>query len=120
MSPDEPDLPEDEELTDLLEAVAAGLVPAPGSDGADSGAGSCRDWLGEDQHVVELLAQAMRQALERLPADYQRVLKLRHQQGQSFPDIAQALGRSVGAVRELWFRAVERLKEEMKGRHDSG
>jgi WD40 repeat protein len=61
MIPDEPDLPEDEELADLLaaydEAVAAGLVPGPGSTGADSSAGSPRDRLGEDQHVVELLEQ---------------------------------------------------------------
>jgi RNA polymerase sigma-70 factor (ECF subfamily) len=71
--------------------------------------------VGKEQELESLW-----QAVQRLPADYQHVLRLHHQQGQSFSDIAQALGRSAGAVRKLWFRAVERLRDEMKGRHESG
>jgi RNA polymerase sigma-70 factor (ECF subfamily) len=52
-------------------------------------------------------------ALERLPEEYRQVLRGRYQEGLSFAEIAQALGRSPNAVRKLWARAVARLREEM-------
>jgi RNA polymerase sigma-70 factor (ECF subfamily) len=58
-------------------------------------------------------AAAMRRAVARLPEDHRRVIALRHQEGRSFDDIAHEMGRTTGAVRKLWFRAVERLREEM-------
>ncbi len=57
--------------------------------------------------------EAVRQAVDRLPEDYRRVIALRHQEGRSFHDIAREMGRTAEAARKLWFRAVERLREEM-------
>lgn len=50
-------------------------------------------------------------ALARLPDEYRRVLTLRNFDGLSFPDVAECMGRSVGAVTHLWTRAVRRFRE---------
>ena len=54
-------------------------------------------------------AGALAGALERLAPDYREVLTLRHLQGQSFDQIAARMGRTPGAVRMLWMRALEQL-----------
>jgi RNA polymerase sigma-70 factor (ECF subfamily) len=59
-------------------------------------------------------AEALMRALGRLPDDYRRVLLLRHQEGHSFQEIADAMGRTPNAVHHLWARAVERLQEELE------
>lgn len=59
-------------------------------------------------------ALALAQALERLPEDHREVLVLRHLEGLGFPEIAQRLDRSAGAVRVLWTRALKNLREEMR------
>lgn len=61
------------------------------------------------QEVGVLLADA----LCRLPEDYRDVLVLRHLEGLSHEEIAVRLGRSVGAVRMLWVRALASLKTEL-------
>lgn len=48
-------------------------------------------------------------ALAQLPADYREVVTQRHLEGQSFEAIAARMGRTSGAVRMLWLRALERL-----------
>jgi RNA polymerase sigma-70 factor (ECF subfamily) len=48
-------------------------------------------------------------ALEKLPADYRTVFVLRNIERMPFPEIADRLGRSPGAVRVLWTRAMQRL-----------
>jgi RNA polymerase sigma-70 factor (ECF subfamily) len=57
-------------------------------------------------------AEATRRALERLPEDYRRVLVLRYEEGQSFEEIGRIMGRTGNAIRKLWLRAVERLRDE--------
>ena len=57
--------------------------------------------------------EALEAALARLPADYPRVLALRYDEGRSFAAVAAALGRSEGAAKKLWRRAVRRLRQEM-------
>jgi RNA polymerase sigma-70 factor (ECF subfamily) len=52
------------------------------------------------------------ETLERLPADYREVLVLRHLEGLSHDEIAQRMGRSPGAVRMLWMRALEELRRQ--------
>jgi RNA polymerase sigma-70 factor, ECF subfamily len=52
-------------------------------------------------------------ALERLPEDYREVLVLRHLEGLSFPEVAQRMERSVGAVEKLWVRALARLRRAL-------
>ena len=53
-------------------------------------------------------------ALERLPDDYRQVIRLRNLDRHKFEQIALVMGRSVGAVKKLWSRAILQLKEEMK------
>jgi RNA polymerase sigma-70 factor (ECF subfamily) len=48
-------------------------------------------------------------ALEHLPPDYRAIIMLRHVERLKFEEIARHLGRSAGAVRMLWTRALERL-----------
>jgi RNA polymerase sigma-70 factor (ECF subfamily) len=55
-------------------------------------------------------------ALEALPHDYREVVILRNLEGLRFGEIATRMGRSSGAVRMLWARAIERLSESLEGR----
>jgi RNA polymerase sigma-70 factor (ECF subfamily) len=55
-------------------------------------------------------------AVDRLPEDYRKVYQLRTLQHLSFEDIAPRMNRSVGAVRMLWARALERLNSILEGR----
>lgn len=52
-------------------------------------------------------------ALARLPEDYREVIVLRHLERMEFADIAARMGRTSGAVRMLWARALERLRREL-------
>ncbi len=52
-------------------------------------------------------------ALANLPKDYREVIVLRHLQNLKFEEIAKRLGRSCGATRMLWTRALEKLHSEM-------
>jgi RNA polymerase sigma-70 factor, ECF subfamily len=54
-------------------------------------------------------------ALESLPEDYRDVVILRNLEGLKFSDVATRMGRSSGAVRMLWARAIERLSEALEG-----
>ncbi len=63
--------------------------------------------------VAEEEGERLRQALERLPEDYQQVIVLRNLERRKFEDIAGEMGRSTGAVKKLWSRAILQLKEEM-------
>jgi RNA polymerase sigma-70 factor (ECF subfamily) len=57
-------------------------------------------------------AARMAEALSRLPEDMQQVLLGRHLDGASYAVLAERLGRSEGAVRVLYTRALRRLREE--------
>jgi RNA polymerase sigma-70 factor (ECF subfamily) len=45
-----------------------------------------------------------------LSNDYREVLVLRNLQGLPFEEVATRIGRSVGATRMLWLRAIEKLR----------
>ncbi|HWG43679.1 MAG TPA: sigma-70 family RNA polymerase sigma factor [Gemmataceae bacterium] len=62
------------------------------------------------QAVRREQAVLLADALERLPEDYREVIVLRHLEGQSFPEVAQRMGRSVDSVQKLWLRALARLR----------
>jgi RNA polymerase sigma-70 factor (ECF subfamily) len=66
-----------------------------------------------DQAVRREQAAAVLAALERLPGDCRRVLDLRAFQDLPYAAIADQMGRSEAAVRQLWVRAVRRLRREM-------
>lgn len=58
---------------------------------------------------TELLMEAM----GRLPHDYRQVILWRQIENSSFEDIAGRMGRSVDAVRKLWWRALQQLQTEL-------
>jgi RNA polymerase sigma-70 factor (ECF subfamily) len=53
-------------------------------------------------------------ALARLPPDYREVILLRNLEHRKFDEIGARLGRSAGAARMLWARALERLSQLME------
>jgi RNA polymerase sigma-70 factor (ECF subfamily) len=54
-------------------------------------------------------------ALEQLAEDYREVLVLRHLEELSFPEVARRMGRSVDSVKNLWARALARLRRSLGG-----
>jgi RNA polymerase sigma-70 factor, ECF subfamily len=57
------------------------------------------------------------QLVERLPEAQFRVIQLRFVEQKSIREIAQQLGRSEGAVKQLQLRAIENLRAAMEGNH---
>jgi len=55
--------------------------------------------------------------VDSLPTDQQRVVRMRFVEEKSIREIAQALGRSEGAVKQLQFRALESLRARMSESH---
>ncbi|MEZ5963232.1 MAG: sigma-70 family RNA polymerase sigma factor [Planctomycetota bacterium] len=68
-----------------------------------------------DEQVDHLLA-----ALESLPANYQRVIELRHFDEMSFADIAATMGGTENSVEILHRRAVAKLGRLLGPRSDLG
>jgi RNA polymerase sigma-70 factor (ECF subfamily) len=66
------------------------------------------------QAMAREQSEALCEALTRLPDDYRQVIVWRYQEHRSFEEIAERLGRTVGAARKVWARALERLQTEMK------
>lgn len=63
-------------------------------------------------------SEALERAMERLPAEYRKVIQLRNWEGKSFPEIGSLMNRSGNAVTKLWYRALiqlRRLLEEADG-----
>jgi RNA polymerase sigma-70 factor (ECF subfamily) len=58
--------------------------------------------------------EVVQQAIDRLPDDYRRVMLLRYHNGMTFAEIGRDMRRSADAVRMLWARALERLKQELQ------
>ena len=56
------------------------------------------------------------QLVERLPDLQRQVIELRFVEEKSIRDIAVALNRSEGAVKQLQLRALENLRKDMEGR----
>jgi len=57
------------------------------------------------------------QLVERLPALQRRVIELRFVEEKSLKDVARALDRSEGAVKQLQLRALENLRKGLGARH---
>jgi RNA polymerase sigma-70 factor, ECF subfamily len=56
---------------------------------------------------------ALADQLAELPADYREVIVLRHLESLPFEDIGVRMGRTSGAVRMLWLRAVKSLRDRL-------
>jgi RNA polymerase sigma-70 factor (ECF subfamily) len=80
------------------EALARADEQAPRDDPPDSG-----------------VQDAVRAALDRLPESQRTVIHLHRYEGMTFPEIAQVLGTSAGAVKLRAFRGYETLRKELAG-----
>ncbi|MBI4607275.1 MAG: sigma-70 family RNA polymerase sigma factor [Planctomycetes bacterium] len=69
-----------------------------------------------DQASQRELAVLLADALSHLPEDYREVIVMRHLDHRKFEEIAVCMGRSPGAVRKLWTRALVKLREVMEER----
>lgn len=54
-------------------------------------------------------------ALANLPPDYREVMILHHVEGETFPQVARRMGRSLGSVKQLWVRALANLRIALGG-----
>jgi RNA polymerase sigma-70 factor, ECF subfamily len=54
------------------------------------------------------------QLVEQLPEDQRRVIQRRFVNQQSIREIADELGRSEGAIKQLQFRALENLRNQVR------
>jgi RNA polymerase sigma-70 factor (ECF subfamily) len=59
-------------------------------------------------------AHALEAAVDRLPADYRRVVLLRYREELFFEVIGRLMDRSANAVEKLWLRAIEWLRQELE------
>ena len=67
---------------------------------------------------VDLEQRAMLfQLIDRLPEAQRRVIELKYMEDRSLLEIASALGKTEGAVKQLQRRALEHLREELEAGH---
>jgi RNA polymerase sigma-70 factor (ECF subfamily) len=64
-----------------------------------------------ERHVI------LFQLVDRLPDAQATVIRLRFVEQKSIREIAQVLGRSEGAVKQLQLRAIENLRAQLEGAH---
>jgi RNA polymerase sigma-70 factor (ECF subfamily) len=73
----------------------------------------------EEEALAEVERSEVREMLARLPDDQRRVLELRLA-GLTSPEIAEVLGRNVGAVKMAQSRAIARLRQSLIGEAEAG
>ena len=66
------------------------------------------------QAVRREQAVILSDALQELPEDYRDVIILRHLEGLSFPDVARRMGRTEDSVKNVWLRALARLRRTLE------
>lgn len=98
------DLRRSESLEDLLERSGAAVHRAL----------ACSAPSPPAQAESRERAVALADALEGLPEDYREVLRLRNLEHLPFDEVAARMGRSPGAVRMLWTRALEALSRGLE------
>lgn len=69
-----------------------------------------------DMRVIEHRARLF-QLVKRLPETQRRVVQERFVDQRSIREIAERLGKSEGAIKQLQLRAIERLRAQMEGGH---
>jgi len=67
----------------------------------------------EIEDEIEQRARLFKQ-VDLLPLDQRRVIELRFAEEKSIRDIASELGRSEGAIKQLQFRALEKLRAQLR------
>jgi RNA polymerase sigma-70 factor, ECF subfamily len=77
--------------------------------------------LANDETITEVDLEAVErqarlfQAVDTLPEDQRRVIIMRFAEEKSIQDIANEIGRSQGAVKQLQFRGLENLRGRLRG-----
>jgi RNA polymerase sigma-70 factor (ECF subfamily) len=66
------------------------------------------------QAVRREQAVLLADALQGLPEDYREVIILRQLEGLSFPEVARRLGRTEDSVKNVWLRALARLRRTLE------
>ena len=66
------------------------------------------------QAVRREQAVLLADALQGLPEDYREVIILRQLEGLSFPDVARRMGRTEDSVKNVWLRALARLRRMLE------
>jgi RNA polymerase sigma-70 factor (ECF subfamily) len=66
------------------------------------------------QAVRREQAVLLSDALQSLPDDYREVIILRQLEGLSFPDVARRMGRTEDSVKNVWLRALARLRHMLE------
>jgi RNA polymerase sigma-70 factor (ECF subfamily) len=84
--------------------------------GRDAGHASTHPQESSTTEEVERSAMLF-QLVDRLPEAQFRVIQMRFVEQKSIREIAQELGRSEGAVKQLQLRAIETLRAQMEGSH---
>jgi RNA polymerase sigma-70 factor (ECF subfamily) len=73
------------------------------------------DFSRPDQAAANLEdVEALKSALDRLPADHRLAIELRSLQQQSFADLGRVLDRSPDEARITWARALLQLRQELR------
>jgi len=85
--------------------------------GADSLAASTSTENSDDKRREQW--ELIQQGLQRLSAEQQTAIRLRHREGKTFAEIGQALERSEEAARKIWSRAIDELRLYLRGSDDS-
>ena len=84
---------------------------------------SGREWGNPVEELERLAPQEIErqlilfQLVDRLPDAQARVIRLRFVEQKSIREIAQLLGRSEGAVKQLQLRAIVRLRAQLEAAH---
>ncbi len=70
-------------------------------------------------HEIEAIERraSLGRFVDRLPAEQRRVLVMRFAEERSIREIASAIGRSEGAVKQLQWRGLQTLRARMGGNH---
>jgi RNA polymerase sigma-70 factor (ECF subfamily) len=87
------------------------LAAAPGGEDEVPASGSSPSEQAERRESAARLLEAV----HALPPDCREVISLRNFQGLPFEEVAARMRRSSDAVRQLWVRAVRRLREVLGG-----
>ncbi len=66
------------------------------------------------QAVRREQAVLLADALQDLPEDYREVIILRQLEGLSFPDVARRMDRTEDSVKNVWLRALSRLRRTLE------
>ena len=88
--------------------------PAPEDEALIIGSAPERGPDAEDRIFAAQIQQRLAAALDRLSARQRAVFALRHFEDRSLDEIAEILGLDIGTVKAHMFRAVAKLREELR------